>query len=89
MKLLFDQNISFRAVKGIQDLFPLAKQVCELGLENSSDRSIWNFAKKENYSIVTFDSDFYDLNLVLGTPPKIIWLRTGNATTEDIIKLFR
>jgi len=89
MRLLFDQNISFRVIKGIQDLFPLAKQVRELGLENYSDRSIWDFAKKENFTIVTFDSDFFDLNLILGTPPKIIWLRIGNATTEDIIQLFR
>jgi len=89
MKLLFDQNISFRVIKGIQDLFPLAKQVRELGLENYTDKSIWNYAKKEDYTIVAFDSDFYDLNLVHGTPPKIIWLRTGNATTDDIIQLFR
>ena len=89
MKILFDQNISFRVIKGIQDLFPLAKQVRELGLENYSDRRIWEYAKKESYAIVTFDSDFYDLNLILGTPPKIIWLRIGNATSEDIIQLFR
>jgi len=38
---------------------------------------------------VTFDTDFYDLNLILGTPLKIIWLRIGNATSEDIIQLFR
>ena len=48
MKLLFDQNISFRVIRGIQDLYPLAKQVHELGFENYSDRSIWDFAKKEN-----------------------------------------
>ena len=55
MRLLFDQNISFRVIKGIQDVFPLAKQVRELGLENYSDRLIWEFAKKEDYTIVTFD----------------------------------
>ncbi len=88
MKILLDQNISFRVIKGIQDLFPMARQVRELRLENYSDRNIWEYARKEGYSIVTFDSDFYDLNLVLGTPPKIIWLRIGNATTEEIIQLF-
>jgi len=63
--------------------------VRELGLENYSDRRIWEYAKKESYAIVTLDSDFYDLNLILGTPPKIIWLRIGNATSEDIIQSFR
>lgn len=71
MRLLFDQNISFRVIKGINDLFPLAKQVRELGLENYSDRLIWDYAKKEDYTIVTFDSDFFDLNLILGTPQKL------------------
>lgn len=89
MKLLFDQNISFRVTKGILDLFPFAKSVRELGLENFSDIKIWEFARDEGYTIVSFDSDFYDINLVMGTPPKIIWLRFGNTTTEEIKQLFR
>jgi len=38
---------------------------------------------------VTFDSDFCDLNIIKGFPPKIIWLRTGNTTTKNIEKLLR
>jgi hypothetical protein len=34
MKLLFDQNISFRLINHIQDILPESKQVRELGLEN-------------------------------------------------------
>jgi hypothetical protein len=37
MKLLLDQNISFRITNKIQDLFPGSKQVRDLGLENSKD----------------------------------------------------
>jgi predicted nuclease of predicted toxin-antitoxin system len=88
MKLLFDQNISFRVIKGIKELFPDAKQVREVNLNNSKDLDIWLYAKKEGYTIVTFDSDFYDLNLLRGNPPKIIWLKMGNTSTEDIITLF-
>lgn len=36
---------------------------------------------------MTFDSDFVDLNIIKGTPPKIIWLRTGNLTTKSIAAL--
>ena len=85
MKLLFDQNISFRVVKGIRNIFPLAKQVRDLDLVNSTDREIWEFARKEGYTIVTFDSDFYDLTLILGIPPKVIWLRIGNTSTDNLI----
>ncbi len=89
MKLLLDQNISFRVVKGIINLYPEVKQVRELQLENATDHEIWLYAKNQNFTIVTFDADFYDLNLVHGSPPKIIWLRIGNTSTENIINLFK
>ena len=87
MKLLFDQNISFRITKLVADNYPDAKHVSELGLENSTDSSIWEYAKSNGYSIVTFDSDFYDLSVVKGCPPKIIWLRIGNTCTSSIAKV--
>ena len=86
-KLLLDQNISFRVVRKVSFLFPEAKQVRELGLENSSDQDIWEFARTHGFSIVTFDADFYDLAALKGHPPKIIWLRTGNTRTDDIAQL--
>ena len=87
MKLLFDQNISFRLLKQIVDAYPEAIQVKEVGLENSSDFEIWEFARKNNFNIVTFDSDFYDLSVIKGIPPKIIWLRIGNTSTVNIAKV--
>ena len=88
MKLLFDQNISFRAVKQIIKIFPHSKQVKELLLENFSDRQIWEYAKNSNYTIVTFDADFYDLVTLYGHPPKVIWLRVGNTTNSNLVKVF-
>ncbi len=85
MKLLFDQNISHRVIGLLKKEFPLAQQVRELGLEDATDKDIWEYSKKKhNFSIVTFDADFYDLNVLLGTPPQIIWLRLGNMSTKNI-----
>ena len=84
MKLLFDQNISFRLVKKIADLYSDAKHVKGLGIENKSDPEIWSFAKRHGFTIVTFNEDFYELSIVQGSPPKIIWLRTGNTSTGDL-----
>ena len=84
MKLLLDQNISFRITSKIQDLFPGSKQVRDLGLENSKDSFLWNYANENNYCIVTFDGDFYDLGLIKGSSPKVIWLRLGNTSTQNI-----
>lgn len=68
-------------------LFPGAKQVRHVGLEDASDMLIFDFARKNNFAIVTFDSDYLDLHLVKGLPPKIIWMRTGNLTTKFVAEL--
>ncbi len=87
MKLLFDQNISFRIERQISSLYSDSKHCSNLGLQNSDDLIIWEFAKNNNYAVVTFDSDFYDISLLKGTPPKIIWIRKGNLTTKNIIEI--
>ena len=89
MKLLLDQNISFRITNKIQDIFPGSKQVRDLGLENSKDSIIWNYAKENGFCIVSFDGDFYDLGLIKGSSPKVIWLRLGNTSTKNIETVLR
>jgi predicted nuclease of predicted toxin-antitoxin system len=57
-------------------------QVQSCGLQNASDLKIWEFAANQGYTIVTFDADFFELANLKGHPPKIIWLRCGNQTTD-------
>lgn len=45
MKLLFDQNISFRIVSKLIDNFPDCKHVSQLDLNNKEDHEIWEFSK--------------------------------------------
>ncbi len=87
MRLLFDQNISYKVPRKLSKAFPGCTQVRDLELENKSDKELWEFAKKEGFAIVTFDSDFYDLATLYGHPPKVIWLRTGNTNTDNLIKV--
>jgi len=84
MKLLFDQNISHRILKILTKEFEGSSTVKKEKLINASDKIIWDFAKLNQYTIVTQDSDFNDLSAFFACPPKIIWLRTGNLTTIDI-----
>jgi predicted nuclease of predicted toxin-antitoxin system len=37
-----------------------------------------------DFPVITFDADFYDISLIKGYPPKIVWLRTANLTTAEI-----
>jgi predicted nuclease of predicted toxin-antitoxin system len=71
----------------LADCYPDCKQVANLGMATAEDIDIWDYARKNNYAIVTFDADFYDIGLINGCPPKIVWLRTGNLTTNQIADL--
>jgi len=87
MKLLFDQNISFRITRKLQSYFSGCLHVSDCKLSNCEDTEIWVYAKQNDFVIVTFDSDFYDISIINGHPPKIIWIRTGNLTTSEIVQL--
>jgi predicted nuclease of predicted toxin-antitoxin system len=87
MKLLFDQNISFRVAKKLQNHFSGCMHVSDCKLMDTEDATIWEYAKTNDFAIVTFDSDFYDISIINGHPPKIIWIRTGNLKTNELVRL--
>jgi len=85
MRLLLDQNISHKVLHYLPDQFIGSTSVKKEGLINSPDKEIWEFAKEKDFVIVTQDSDFNDLNSLYGFPPKVIWIRTGNLKTMEIV----
>jgi predicted nuclease of predicted toxin-antitoxin system len=87
--LLFDQNLSPRLVTRLVDLYPGSAHVDVLGLGTAPDREVWEFARNRGFIIVTKDADFSELNVLLGTPPKVIWIRRGNCSTRNIEQLLR
>jgi predicted nuclease of predicted toxin-antitoxin system len=89
MKLLFDQNLSFKLCPALADLFPGSAQVRLLGLAEADDRALWQHAKVNGLTLVTQDSDFADMAALYGPPPRVIWLRCGNQPTDAIEKLLR
>ncbi len=58
-------------------------------MDTAEDLFVWQYARENNFTIVTKDSDFSEFSLVKGFPPKIIWIRIGNCTTNDVELLFR
>ena len=45
MKLLFDQNLSFKLCRLLADVFPESNQIRLIGMEEAEDRAIWEYAK--------------------------------------------
>ena len=89
MKLLFDQNISFKLCRSLADLFPDSDHVRLVELASASERVVWEYAKANGFTLVSLDSDFAEMAALLGTPPEAIWLRCGNQPTSAIERLPR
>lgn len=85
MTLLFDHHL----VRRLADVFPDSTQTRLLGFGKVDDNVIWEHAKQHGFIIVTLDADYYDISLLRGHPPKLIWLRCGNQKTAFIEKLLR
>jgi predicted nuclease of predicted toxin-antitoxin system len=89
MKLLFDQNLSFRLCGQLADLFPGSSQARLAGLERASDGELWAYAGRNGFALVTLDADFAEIAALQGPPPKVIWLRCGNRPTAAVERLLR
>jgi predicted nuclease of predicted toxin-antitoxin system len=89
MKLLFDQNLSFKLCRMLADVFPDSNQVRVIGMEETPDRVIWEYAKAKDFILVSQDADFADMATLYGPPPKVIWLRCGNQPTSVIERRLR
>ena len=87
MKLLLDQNLPRQLAGDLQASFPGTAHVWHLGLAEASDGDIWDYAAEKGYSIISKDTDFINLALLNGHPPKVIHLQVGNCATETIRKL--
>ena len=85
MKLLLDENLSRRIVPELLEKYPESTQVVLEGLEGNDDRELWEYARQNSFMLVTQDSDFHEMSVLFGFPPKIIWLKCGNQP-KNVIK---
>ena len=72
MKLLFDQNLSRKLVTRLADIFPNASHVQFHQLAEKTDTAIWEFAKLNDFCIVTQDADFAERSRLYGSLPKVV-----------------
>lgn len=89
MKLLFDENLSPQLPELLTDVYPGSAHVHQCGLGSSDDTAIWEYAKANSFIIVSKDSDFEERSILLGSPPKVIWLRASNCSSAEIENLLR
>lgn len=84
MRLLLDQNLSPRLLDVLADLYPGSTHVRDVGLQAADDEAVWTYAAREGFVIVSKDADFRQRSFLVGHPPKVIWIRRGNCSTDEI-----
>ena len=89
MRLLFDQNLSFKLCSRLADLFPNSGQVSLAGLATADNQAVWEHPRAGGFTLVSQDSDFADMAALIGPPPQVIWLRCGNRTVATLEQLLR
>jgi len=87
MKLLFDENLSPKLPQLLTTLFPGSAHVRECGLLGRTDEEVWEHARTNGFTVVSKDSDFQQRSLLHGHPPKVVWLRIGNCTRDQIVRI--
>jgi predicted nuclease of predicted toxin-antitoxin system len=82
MRFLVDAQLPPALARWLGEHGCSAAPVRELGLRDSDDGSIWNFADTGGWIVVTKDEDF--IARCIGNPdaPAVVWLRIGNCTNR-------
>lgn len=88
MKLLLDENLSWRMIKMLVSISEEIIHVSDLKIaQPATDISIWNYAKKNGFTIISKDDDFEKIVLLRKAPPKLIYLKTYNLDTKKLVDL--
>jgi predicted nuclease of predicted toxin-antitoxin system len=89
LKLLLDEHLPASLKRRLRDVLPDITHVGEAELIHVEDAEIWEFAQAHELTIVTKDEDYWQLSLLRGYPPKVIWLRLGNCSVHELESCFR
>jgi predicted nuclease of predicted toxin-antitoxin system len=76
-------------VNRLADIFPNSSHVQFHQMAEETDTEIWEFAKANDFCIVTQDADFAERSRLYGSPPKVVWLRCGNAPSQQVEDLIQ
>ena len=84
MRLLLDENISWRLAAHLRPHCAAVLHVRDIDLDNSPDTSIWRYARKYGFDVLTKDEDFLRLVLADGFPPRVIAVQNAQIPVAKL-----
>lgn len=90
MTLWLDAQLPPQLAIWIQQTLAInATALRDLGLRDANDNAIFDAARKAGAVLISKDSDFIELMMRHGAPPKLIWLTCGNVSNAGLQMLLR
>ena len=84
MRLLLDENVSWRLAAYLRPHCKAVLHVRDIGLDESPDTSIWRYARQHGYDLLTKDEDFVRLLLAEGFPPRVVALQNAQVPVKAL-----
>lgn len=82
-KYLIDVNLPSRFSVWASDAY---EHVVHIN-DELKDSEIWEYAKENNLTIVTKDTDFSDMTMLNNPPPRVIHIKIGNMKMKEFHQL--
>ncbi|MDF0644665.1 MAG: DUF5615 family PIN-like protein [Nitrospira sp.] len=84
MKFLVDANLPPGLATWLCEHAQESIHVCDQPGLTFDDRAVFEFARRNDYIIMTKDEDFATLATLVDGPASVVWLRLGNATNTAL-----
>jgi predicted nuclease of predicted toxin-antitoxin system len=88
VRFLVDAQLPVELSQLLEDQGHVSEHVLELGLAQSKDRVLWEYAAEFHAIIVTKDEDFADWIVRGKAGASVVWLRIGNCTNTALLVWF-
>jgi predicted nuclease of predicted toxin-antitoxin system len=85
LRFLIDTNLPRRLSQWLAARGHQCEHVLDLGLGQGSDNDLW-LRRRDSETVVVSEDEDFAVWVMAGRPgPAVVWLRTGNGTTRDLI----
>lgn len=89
MKILCDVHIAIKVAKFFSSKGIETEHVNQiLNKWHTKDKDICQYADKNDFTVITKDTDFKNSHFLKQTPKKLIKVNLGNISTERLIAIF-
>ena len=86
MRLLVDNQLPIALAVYFRSRGDDCVHVLDVNLDEADDRTVWDFAIRENRILISKDQDFTFLANRAGDTGRFMWIRLGNCRNEALLK---